>query len=341
MRELANRLLSGDRRALARAITLVEADDPRCQELLRHVYSDSGGAVTIGVTGSPGVGKSTLIDKLVESERARDRSVVVLSVDPSSPFTSGAILGDRLRMSRHFLDPGVFIRSMASRGATGGLARATRSAATLADAAGAEVILIETVGVGQVDVDIVTSVDSVVLVLMPGAGDAVQALKSGIMEIPDVIVINRAADPRAAETFRHVREAVSLRRRQGWQPPIIRTEATTGEGFDDLRHALDRHREYLSANGLLRDRRRQIARAQVSSILMAEIVARVEAAIATDPRIGSLIDDVADRRLDPVTAARLVREAVAYADKAGRQPADHPTSPERALTGGDAPGEGA
>ena len=308
--ELAQRLLAGDRRALARAITLAEDEDPRCQELLQHVFPMSGNAETVGVTGPPGVGKSTLIDCLIQSERERGRSVGVLSVDPSSPFTSGAILGDRLRMSRHFLDPHVFIRSMGSRGAAGGLARGTGHAATLVDAAGSDVVLIETVGVGQVEIDIARSTDSVVLVLMAGAGDSIQALKSGIMEIPDVIVINRADDPRARQTFRYVREAVSLRPRGGWRPPIVQTQASTGQGVDDLQRALDSHREYLASDGRLLERRRQIARAQITDMVTAEITAHVDSAIQTDDGIDSFLTDVAARKLDPVTVVNAITNAV-------------------------------
>lgn len=307
IQELAERLVAGDRRALARAITLAEDQDPRCEELLQRVFPWSGRATTVGVTGPPGVGKSTLIDRLISAQRERGHSVGVISVDPSSPFTSGAILGDRLRMSRHFVDPAVFIRSMGTRGALGGLATGTGYATTLVDAAGMEVVMLETVGVGQIEVDIATRTDSVILVLMPGAGDSIQALKSGIMEIPDVIVINRADDPRARETFRHVREALLLRPERGWKAPIVQTEASTGRGMDALLGALDSHREYLSSGDRLIKRRRQAARAQVRDIVTAKIAARADAAVRSeDPRIASLLDDVAARRIDSVTAAKKI-----------------------------------
>src|SRR5436189_4092460 len=192
---LARRLLDGDRRALARAITLVEDDRPEGWELVREVYPHTGGAAMIGFTGPPGVGKSTLLAALTKLERSRERTVAVLSIDPSSPFTKGALLGDRIRLTDHFLDPGVFIRSMASRGSLGGLSEATLQAALLMDAAGNDDVLLETVGVGQAEVDIIDHADTVVLVLMPGSGDSIQALKAGVMEIPDVIVVNKSDHP--------------------------------------------------------------------------------------------------------------------------------------------------
>src|SRR5436309_3787833 len=191
----SERLLRGDKRALARAISLVENDDPEGWALVREVYPRTGGATIIGFTGPPGAGKSTLLGALTKLERERERTVAVLSIDPSSPFTKGALLGDRIRLSDHFLDPGVFIRSMASRGALGGLSEASLQAALLMDAAGREVIMLETVGVGQAEVDIIDHADTVVLVLMPGSGDSIQALKAGVMEIPDVIVVNKADHP--------------------------------------------------------------------------------------------------------------------------------------------------
>jgi LAO/AO transport system kinase len=316
---LAQRLLAGDRRALARAITLSEDGGRPCDELVQRVFPMSGRAQSVGITGPPGVGKSTLIDCVIQAERERARSVAVLSVDPSSPFTSGAILGDRLRMSRHFVDNQVFIRSMGSRGAAGGLSRGMGNAVTLADAAGWDVILVETVGAGQIDVDIVKITDSVVLVLMAGAGDSIQALKSGIMEIPDVIVINHAEDTRASETFRHVREALSLRPTSGWTPPIVKTQASTGEGVGNLQRALGAHRDYLASNGHLLERRREIARGQIAGMVMAQLAARVECAIQTEERIDSFLSDVAARRKDPVAVAQEITNVVTQARSAAQR----------------------
>src|SRR6188472_3828002 len=227
---LAQRLLDGDKRALARAITLVESDDPAGWELVRDVFPHTGRAAIVGLTGAPGAGKSTLIGALTKARRAQDRTIGVLSIDPSSPFTQGAVLGDRIRLTEHFLDPGVFIRSMANRGALGGLSEAALQAALLMDASGKDDVFLETVGVGQAEVDVIDHADTVVLVLMPGSGDSVQALKAGIMEIPDVIVVNKADHPLTDTMVREIRGVLALGPRQDWEVPIIRTEAVKGEG---------------------------------------------------------------------------------------------------------------
>ena len=240
---LAERLLAGDKRALARAITLVEDDKPEGWELVREVYPHTGGAAIVGVTGPPGVGKSTLMGALTKLERERGRTVAVLSIDPSSPFTKGALLGDRIRLSDHFLDPGVFIRSMANRGALGGLSEAALQAALLMDASGRDLILLETVGVGQAEVDIIDHADTVVLVLMPGSGDSVQALKAGVMEIPDVIVVNKADHPLTDTMVREIKGVLALGPPASWQVPVLRAEATRGDGVDELLDALAAHPE--------------------------------------------------------------------------------------------------
>src|ERR687889_147037 len=229
---LAERLLAGDKRALARAITLIEKDDPDGWGLVREVYPHTGKARIIGLTGPPGVGKSTLIGALTAEMRESDRDVAVLSIDPSSPFTRGALLGDRIRLADHFLDAGVFIRSMASRGSLGGLSEATLQAALLMDAAGNDDVLLETVGVGQAEVDIIDHGDTIVLVLMPGTGDSIQALKAGVMEIPDVIVVNKADHPMTDTMVREIRGVLSLGPQEGWRVPIVRTEAARGEGVE-------------------------------------------------------------------------------------------------------------
>src|SRR5256884_3367394 len=208
--ELAERLLAGDKRALARAISLVENDDPEGWALVREIYPKTGKAAVVGFTGPPGVGKSTLIGALVRNARERDREVAVLSIDPTSPFTHGALLGDRIRLADHFLDPGVFIRSMATRGSLGGLAEAAVQAALLMDASGKDDVLLETVGVGQGEIDVVDHADTIVLALMPGSGDSIQALKAGVMEIPDVIVVNKCDHPLADTMVREVRAVLSL-----------------------------------------------------------------------------------------------------------------------------------
>ena len=247
--DLAERLLEGDKRALARAISLVENDDPEGWALVREVYPKTGRAAIVGFTGPPGVGKSTLIGRLVEHARAREREVAVLSIDPSSPFTQGALLGDRIRLTDHFLDPGVYIRSMASRGSLGGLSEATLQAALLMDASGKDDVFLETVGVGQAEVDIIDHADTVVLVLMPGSGDSIQALKAGVMEIPDVIVVNKADHPLTDTMVREIRGVLSLGPQEGWRVPIVKTEASRGEGVEELAEKIAEHREYIEAGG--------------------------------------------------------------------------------------------
>src|SRR5437016_12275424 len=232
--ELAQGLLQGDKRALARAISLVENDDPEGWALVREVYPRTGGANVVGFTGPPGGGKSTLMGALTKLERAREQTVGVLSIDPSSPFTHGALLGDRIRLSDHFLDPEVFIRSMGTRGHLGGLAEATLQALLVLDAAGKDIVLLETVGAGQSEVEVIGIADTVLLVLMPGSGDSIQARKAGIMEIPDVIAVNKMDHPAAKTMLNEVRSILALDTEREWQPPIVLTEAVRGEHVPEL-----------------------------------------------------------------------------------------------------------
>ena len=305
---LAQRLLEGDRRALARAITLVESDDPAGWELVREVYPKTGKAAVVGFTGPPGVGKSTLLGALTKLERENGRTVAVLSIDPSSPFTKGALLGDRIRLTEHFLDPGVFIRSMANRGALGGLSEAALQAALLMDAAGRELVLLETVGVGQAEVDIIDHADTVVLVLMPGSGDSIQALKAGVMEIPDVIVVNKADHPLADTMVREIRAVLSLGPRADWPVPIIRTEAVRGVGVAELVEKLAEHREYIEAEGLLSERRRRNLLNEVLAIASFRLRRELEESVNGDARIRDLLDRVVARELDPASAATIILE---------------------------------
>ena len=300
---LAKRLLEGDRRALARAITLVENDDPVGWRVVQEVYPHTGGAAILGFTGPPGAGKSTLLAAITGRERERGRTLAVLSIDPSSPFTSGALLGDRIRLSDHFLDAGVFIRSMASRGALGGLSEAALQTALLMDASGRDVVLVETVGAGQAEVDIVDHADTVVLVLMPGSGDSVQALKAGVMEIPDVIVVNKADHPLTTTMVRELRSVLALGPRDGWQVPVLSTEATRGEGVDELLETLAEHRAHIEADGTLAERRRRHLRSEVLAIATTRIRRELAARVADDPRFGELLDRVVARELDPASAA--------------------------------------
>jgi LAO/AO transport system kinase len=313
---LAARLLQGDRRALARAISLVEDDRPEGWELVKEIYPHTGSAEVVGFTGPPGVGKSTLIGALTKARREAGRSVGVLSVDPSSPFTHGALLGDRIRLSEHFLDRGVFIRSMANRGALGGLSEAALQAALLLDAAGRDDVFVETVGVGQAEIDIIDHADTIVLVLMPGSGDSIQALKAGVMEIPDVIVINKADHPLTETMVREIRGVLSLAnldhdRDDGaarWRVPIVKTEASRGKGVAELIEQLDAHREHILGAGLLAERRARNLRNEVLAIATARMRRRLEEELLSDGEFQSLIEQVVERRIDPASAAGTLLE---------------------------------
>jgi LAO/AO transport system kinase len=308
---LAQRLLDGDRRALARAITLVEDNRPEGWELVKDVYPHTGNAEVVGFTGPPGVGKSTLIGALTKARREAGRTVGVLSIDPSSPFTHGALLGDRIRLTEHFLDQGVFIRSMANRGALGGLSEAALQAALLLDAAGRQDVFVETVGVGQAEIDIIDHADTIVLVLMPGSGDSIQALKAGVMEIPDVIVINKADHPLTDTMIREIRGVLSLANldrtpeeaRARWRVPIVKTEAARGEGVDELVNSLREHRAHILAAGALEQRRARNLRSEVLAIATARMRRRLEEDLHEDPEFQRLLEQVVERRLDPASAA--------------------------------------
>jgi LAO/AO transport system kinase len=303
---LAERLLDGDRRALARGISLIENDKPEGWALVSEVYPRTGNAAVIGVTGPPGAGKSTLLAALTKLERARDRTVAVLSIDPSSPFTKGALLGDRIRLSDHFLDPGVFIRSMATRGALGGLSEAALQAALLMDAAGRDVVLLETVGVGQAEVDVIDHADTVVLVLMPGSGDSIQALKAGVMEIPDVIVVNKADHPLTDTMVREIKGVLALGPKLDWEVPIIRTEAVREEGISELADKLDEHRAHIEAEGTLSERRRRNLMSEVLAIATHRMRRELEASVRDDESVQELLDRVVSRELDPASAATTI-----------------------------------
>jgi GTPase len=301
---LAERVVAGDKRALARAITLIENDNPAGWELVREVFPRTGKARIVGLTGPPGVGKSTLIGALTAEMRKADRQVAVLSIDPSSPFTRGALLGDRIRLSDHFLDAGVFIRSMASRGALGGLSEATLQAALLMDASGKDDVFIETVGVGQAEIDIVDHGDTIVLVLMPGSGDSIQALKAGVMEIPDIIVVNKADHPMTDTMIREIRGVLSLGPATAWRVPIVKTEAAKGEGVAELAEKITEHREHIEAEGTLEERRARNLRNEVLELAASRMRRRLEAAVADDESVRELLDRVVKREIDPASAAK-------------------------------------
>jgi LAO/AO transport system kinase len=296
---------AGDKRAIARALSVVERGGEEAERLVHDLHPTSGGAYTIGVTGPPGVGKSTLIGALVKHVRGLGRSVGVVSVDPSSPFSKGAVLGDRIRLSEHFLDPEVFIRSMGTRGHSGGLAEATLEALLVLDAGGRELLFLETAGVGQSEVAVAGLADTVVLVLMPGSGDSVQALKAGVMEIPDVIVLNKSDHASAATTLAELRQALSLGAEAG--PPIVGTKATGGDGVDLLWQTIEEHREALEQSGKLELRRRENLRRELLDLAASRMRRELEQACADDPKLDELIDAVAEKRLDPLSAVRELR----------------------------------
>jgi LAO/AO transport system kinase len=312
---LAAGVRAGDRRALARAITLVENSEPLAYELVKELYPETGRAYAVGVTGPPGVGKSTLIGALVRHVREAQRSVGVISVDPSSPFSKGALLGDRIRLSDHFLDPEVFIRSMGTRGHQGGLSEATLQAMLVLDAAGKDLVFLETVGAGQGEVEVITIADTVVLVLMPGSGDSIQALKAGIMEIPDVIAINKMDHPAAKTMLNEVRSVLSLDKESAWKPPIILTEAARGENVVELWGKIEEHRAFLESEDRLEEQRRRNLAGEVFAVASARARSHLEEAVADDPELRRLLDEVQQRQLDPLSA---VREIMSKVFKVGR-----------------------
>ena len=299
---LSDRVLQGDPRAVARAISLIEDESPQGAALVRRIFPSTGKAYLIGITGSPGAGKSTLVDRLIGELRRSGRTIGVIAVDPTSPYTGGAILGDRVRMQAHVADSGVFIRSMATRGNLGGLARATAEAALVLDAAGKDIVLIETVGVGQDEVDIVRTADISIVTLVPGAGDEVQALKAGIMEIADIFVVNKADREGADRTMASIEAMLSLEHYAAgrWRPPIVKTEATTGKGLPELVEQIERFRAHTIAT--LGDRRRARAEFRVRELLAHRFVQHVERNVLAEGEFAGLLDRIAARETDPYSA---------------------------------------
>src|ERR671919_1993067 len=307
---LAAGVRAGDKRALARAITLVENGEPLAYELVQEIYPETGRSYAIGVTGPPGVGKSSLIGALITHVRAQDVSIGVVSVDPSSPFSKGALLGDRIRLADHFLDPEVFIRSMGTRGHLGGLSEAALQAMLVLDAAGKDLLFLETVGTGQSEVEIISIADTVLLVLMPGSGDSIQALKAGIMEIPDVIAVNKRDHPAAKTMVSEVRSILALDAEPDWDPPIVLTEAVRGEGIDELWERIAGHRRHLEASGTLAERRARNLTGEVFAVASSRAKAHLEDAVAEDAELRRLLGEVQRRELDPLTAVREIMEKV-------------------------------
>ena len=310
LRALVEGVTGGDTRAMARAITLVENRDPLAYELVREIYPGTGAASLVGFTGPPGVGKSSLLACVVTLLRGEEKRVGVVSVDPSSPFSRGALLGDRIRLADHFTDSGVFIRSMSTRGHLGGVAEATLQALLVLDAAGMDVLLLETVGVGQSEVEVASLADTVVLVLQPGSGDSIQALKAGVMEIPDIIVINKSDHPAARTMRSEIRSVLALGPATDRRVPIVETEAFRCEGIAELWQAVLDHRAELVEDGELDARRRRSVEHEIVAVAVAQARRRLSEALEADPELRRLLDEVHARRLDPLTATREISERV-------------------------------
>lgn len=309
--DLVSRAREGSPRAVAQLVSMVEDGGPAVRELAAALAPHAGHALVVGLTGSPGVGKSTTTSALVSELRGSGRRVGVLAVDPSSPFSGGALLGDRVRMSEHATDPGVFIRSMATRGHLGGLSAAAPQALRVLDAAGCDVVLVETVGVGQSEVEVVALADTTVVLLAPGMGDGIQATKAGILEIADVFCVNKADREGADTTIREIENAMAMGRRgtgPQWRAPVVRTVASAGRGIDDLLAAIDAHRAWMADHGRGDEGRRRRARAEIEAIALADLRAQLRA-VSGSAALDSLAGEVAGGDLDPFTAAERLRSA--------------------------------
>jgi len=301
---LTEGVLSGDYRSLAKAMTLIEREDPAAERVLADVYGSTGNARIVGITGPPGAGKSTLISGMAKHYRRQHKRIGIVAVDPTSPFSGGAILGDRIRMAELYTDRGVFIRSMATRGFMGGLAKATNDVVDLLDAAGFDMVLVETVGVGQDEVEVIRTVQTNVVVLVPGMGDDIQAIKAGIMEIGDIFVVNKADRPGAEKTVTEVTMMMSLVEEHGdWLPPIVKTIASRGEGIAELDDALQKHFAYLAASGELDRRNRERVRIRIETLLKEKFMGRLIGETLSETDYARIVDDVLRKRSNPHDAA--------------------------------------
>lgn len=317
--ELVSKLLDGNRRAAGRIISLIENDDPALETIMRAIYPHTGHAYMVGITGPPGAGKSTVVDELIRVVREHDRRIAVLAVDPNSPFTGGAILGDRIRMMRHAVDRGVFIRSMGARGHLGGLARAARNTVMVLDAMGPDIVLLETVGVGQSELEVAQAADTTVVVIPPGQGDGVQAIKAGIMEIADIFVVNKADHAQADKTVADIRDVLRMElKHRAWTPPIVKTVATHNQGIEDLWMRIQQHKQYLRDSGEMDQRRRERLEREVVAIAERRVREQVLEPRTETPEFRSMLDQVAAREMDPYEVAdQIMPRAVVGGQKSG------------------------
>lgn len=304
MEDAARRLLEGDQRTLSRMITYLERGDPQAAGVLKAIDPHTGNAYIVGITGPPGAGKSTLVDRLTELLRSKEMSVGIIGVDPTSPFTGGALLGDRVRMQKHYLDSGVFIRSVATRGQTGGLPRMVRGTTRLLDASGVDVILVETVGVGQTELGVLEVADTVLVALMPESGDAIQALKAGIMEIADIYLVNKADREGANQMATTITAMLQLgEAKPGWSPPVMLTTAQTGQGIDEVWQKIQEHRKYLTDTLELAKRRGSHRQKEFLETVQEEVARRVNSRVEQDPNLIATLEQVANKESEPYSAA--------------------------------------
>ena len=310
--DLVKEVLNGNRRAAARLITLIENDDRQKRSLLKELYSHTGNAFIIGITGAPGAGKSSLVDRLLGQIRADGLTAGIIAVDPTSPFSGGAILGDRIRMQDHALDPDIFIRSMGTRGSLGGLSRSTREAIQVFDAFGKDIVIVETVGVGQSEVDIVRTADTTVVVLTPAGGDSVQTIKAGIMEIADIFVINKADLPGSERTAAELNMMLDMSSDKKWRPPVLSAVSVKGEGIEELWDSLNEHRRFLEESGKLAEVRRERVRRELTEQVEYLVKARIWEKVRHNIELDSVVELITAREKDPYSAAGELLERINF-----------------------------